>query len=89
MEVDGDFTWGRRVDKPFDLNEIDFTVKKGDFVCIIGDVGAGKSSLLSAINGDMISIPKGTPMPIKKNYEGLGAIDKPVVRVQGKISFVE
>ena len=30
------------------------TIKKGEFVCIIGDVGAGKSSLLNAIIGELI-----------------------------------
>jgi ABC-type molybdenum transport system ATPase subunit/photorepair protein PhrA len=36
------------------LKDIDLKVKKGEFVCIIGDVGAGKSSLLSSIIGDLI-----------------------------------
>jgi ABC-type uncharacterized transport system ATPase component len=36
------------------LQEIDLQVKKGEFVCIIGDVGAGKSSLISALIGDML-----------------------------------
>ena len=27
---------------------------KGEFVCIIGDVGSGKSSLLSTLIGDML-----------------------------------
>jgi ABC-type lipoprotein export system ATPase subunit len=40
------------------LKDIDFQVKKGEFVCVIGDVGSGKSSLLNAINGDMIYLPK-------------------------------
>jgi ABC-type branched-subunit amino acid transport system ATPase component len=31
-------------------------VKKGEFICVIGDVGAGKTSLLKAIVGDMIYI---------------------------------
>lgn len=31
-------------------------VKKGSFVCIIGEVGSGKSSLLSAIIGDMLHL---------------------------------
>ena len=30
------------------------TIKQGEFVCIIGDVAAGKSSLLSALIGDML-----------------------------------
>jgi ABC-type lipoprotein export system ATPase subunit len=28
--------------------------KHGEFVCIIGDVGSGKSSLLSSIIGDLL-----------------------------------
>ena len=40
------------------LKEINLEVRKGEFICVIGDVGAGKSSLFSAINGDMIFVPK-------------------------------
>lgn len=29
-------------------------MRKGEFVCIIGDVGAGKTSLLKSIIGDLI-----------------------------------
>ena len=36
------------------LKDIGINIKKGEFVCIIGDVGSGKSSLLNAINGEMI-----------------------------------
>ena len=36
------------------LKDIELKVKKGEFVCIIGDVAAGKSSLLSSIIGDLI-----------------------------------
>lgn len=35
------------------LKDIDLKVKRGEFVCIIGDVGSGKSSLLSSILGDL------------------------------------
>mmetsp|Transcript_14745 Transcript_14745/g.10648 ORF Transcript_14745/g.10648 Transcript_14745/m.10648 type:complete len:92 (+) Transcript_14745:283-558(+) len=35
------------------LKDIGLTIKHGEFVCIIGDVGSGKSSLLSAILGDL------------------------------------
>ena len=34
---------------------MDLNIKKGEFICIIGAVGSGKSSLLSAITGDMIA----------------------------------
>jgi ABC-type cobalamin/Fe3+-siderophores transport system ATPase subunit len=39
-----------------DLKNIEFKVKKGNFVCIVGDVGCGKTSLLQALNGEMIYI---------------------------------
>ena len=38
------------------LKDINVEIKHGEFVCIIGDVGSGKSSLLSAIIGDMLYI---------------------------------
>ncbi|GAO49019.1 hypothetical protein SAICODRAFT_7613 [Saitoella complicata NRRL Y-17804] len=38
------------------LEDIDFKVKRGEFVCIVGAVGSGKSSLLSAIVGDMTTV---------------------------------
>jgi len=40
------------------LKDINLEVRKGEFICVIGDVGAGKSSLFSAINGDMIFVPE-------------------------------
>lgn len=33
------------------LNEVNFTVAKGEFLCIVGPSGCGKSTLLSAIGG--------------------------------------
>jgi len=42
------------LDQHLTLKGIDLTVKHGEFVCIIGDVGSGKSSLLSALIGDML-----------------------------------
>lgn len=45
-------------DQHLHLKNIDLTIKKGEFVCIIGDVGSGKSNLLNAINGEMIYVPE-------------------------------
>lgn len=36
------------------LKEVNLKIKKGEFVCVIGDVGSGKSSLLSSIVGDLL-----------------------------------
>ena len=35
------------------LKDIDFSVRKGSFVCIVGQVGAGKSSLLKSLLGEL------------------------------------
>ena len=40
----------------FILENLDFTVKKGEFVGIVGQVGSGKSSTLSAIMGEMTKV---------------------------------
>ena len=39
--------------KPFELKDIELEVKKGSFFAVIGQVGSGKSSLISAILGEM------------------------------------
>lgn len=39
--------------EPFSLNGLSFSVKRGELLCVIGSVGAGKSSLLSALAGVM------------------------------------
>ena len=38
------------------LQSIDFQAARGEFICIIGDVGAGKTSLLKSIVGDLVYI---------------------------------
>ena len=40
--------------KLYALKNINFTVKEGQFVCIIGEVGSGKSSLVQALLNNMI-----------------------------------
>ena len=40
------------------LKNLNLEVKRGEFICVIGDTGAGKSSLLNAIIGDMIYVPE-------------------------------
>ena len=38
------------------LKDISLSVVPGELVCIIGDVGCGKSSLLSALIGDLLYV---------------------------------
>lgn len=51
------------------LRNLDITIRKGEFVCVIGDVGSGKTSLFSAVIGDMIYLPE-------KEIEEFGGPDK-------------
>lgn len=36
------------------LKELALNVKQGEFVCVIGDVGSGKTSLLNCMTNDML-----------------------------------
>ncbi|KAI0272641.1 hypothetical protein BC834DRAFT_840866 [Gloeopeniophorella convolvens] len=49
---DGEFAWSKDATSPT-LEGINVVARKGELVGIVGRVGAGKSSLLSAIIGDM------------------------------------
>lgn len=52
---DATFTWDKNQDKNV-LENINFTANKGELTCIVGRVGAGKSSMLQAILGDLWKI---------------------------------
>lgn len=47
------------VDQNMALKELNLNIKHGEFVCIIGDVGSGKSSLLNSIIGDLLYLDEG------------------------------
>ena len=38
------------------LKDINLNIKKGEFVCIVGEVGAGKSSMINSLVGNMIYV---------------------------------
>ncbi|KIW27349.1 uncharacterized protein PV07_07093 [Cladophialophora immunda] len=52
---DATFTWDKNAGKNV-LQNINFNANKGELTCIVGRVGAGKSSLLQAILGDLHKI---------------------------------
>ena len=60
-------------DVQLNLTDINFTIKKGELVCIVGGIGAGKSSLLYSLLGEM------------KYRESLG---QPKITVNGTMSLV-
>jgi ATP-binding cassette subfamily C (CFTR/MRP) protein 1 len=49
---DGTFSWDRHSERNA-LEDINFRAAKGELTCVIGRVGAGKSSFLQAILGDL------------------------------------
>jgi ABC-type multidrug transport system fused ATPase/permease subunit len=49
---DGTFSWNRHENKTA-LKDINFSASKGELSCIVGRVGAGKSSFLQSILGDL------------------------------------
>ncbi|KAJ4304167.1 ATP-binding cassette glutathione S-conjugate transporter ycf1 [Collariella sp. IMI 366227] len=52
---DGSFSWNRHEDKTV-LKNINFSAHKGDLSCVVGRVGAGKSSLLQSVLGDLFKV---------------------------------
>lgn len=51
---DADFSWS--MDEEPVLKDINIKIKKGQLIAVVGQVGAGKSSLISAILGEMYNI---------------------------------
>lgn len=51
----GSFSWNRHEDKAA-LKDINFSARKGELSCVVGRVGAGKSSFLQSILGDLWKI---------------------------------
>ncbi|TEA16194.1 Metal resistance protein YCF1 [Colletotrichum sidae] len=52
---DGTFSWNRHETREA-LKDINFTAYKGELSCVVGRVGAGKSSFLQSILGDLWKI---------------------------------
>ena len=46
----------KNLSKFLTIRDVDLEFRRGEFVCIIGDVGSGKSSLLNSLIGDLIYV---------------------------------
>lgn len=51
--VHGEFSWNTKANTESTLADINLSLKKGELLAVVGRVGAGKSSLLSAVLGEM------------------------------------
>ncbi|XP_071784449.1 ATP-binding cassette sub-family C member 8-like isoform X1 [Asterias amurensis] len=58
LRVRGNFIWDESANTPT-LRDIDLDIPKGKLTMVIGQVGSGKSSLLSAILGEMTTVSGG------------------------------
>lgn len=56
------FKW--TTDDDFSLKDVNFKAKKHNLVAVVGSVGSGKTSLLSAILGDMLKIHGSTVVTV-------------------------
>ena len=52
----GTFKWSASPVAPTILHDLDFSARKGELSCIVGRVGCGKSSFISAFLGDMYKV---------------------------------
>ena len=52
---DATFSWDRHAERNA-LEDINFSASKGELTCIVGRVGAGKSSFLQALLGDLYKV---------------------------------
>ena len=86
------------VRKSIILKSLDLKIFEGEFVCIIGEVGSGKSSLISAIIGDMLFLDNETILELgdktmdEKTHEQLcdrSMLVKDVVRLGGSVGLVQ
>lgn len=53
----GTFKWSSAQQAPTVLHNINFSARKGELSCLVGRVGCGKSSFISALLGDMYKLP--------------------------------
>ncbi|CAI2363872.1 unnamed protein product [Moneuplotes crassus] len=89
---------GLTLGNSIELKNINLQISKGEFVCIIGQVGSGKSSLLSAILGDMLYLSDETIQAyqhrvlddgLRRELHEAQQREASVIRLGGSVSYVQ
>jgi ABC-type transport system involved in cytochrome bd biosynthesis fused ATPase/permease subunit len=73
----------KKLESIITLKNINISVTKGELICVIGDVGSGKSSLLQTLIGDLLYV---SPSQILK-YGGSSGLEKEIVDSEQIESF--
>ena len=63
---------GRKLENIVCLKDITVKIPKGSFVCVVGKIGCGKTSLIQAMLGEMLPISD----EIINSYKGKGDMSK-------------
>ena len=66
-----------QIDEKFRLKNINIEIKKGEFVCILGKSGSGKSSLLLSVLGELFAINSGEFQKLKKENNEINFDNEP------------
>ncbi|CAI2362993.1 unnamed protein product [Moneuplotes crassus] len=77
--------------KKFRLSNISFEIFRSELICIIGEVGSGKSSLLSAILGEMWEIENKDLSEFSDQIQSNPSMkaNQQVLEISGSISYVQ
>ncbi|CAI2359203.1 unnamed protein product [Moneuplotes crassus] len=88
----------KKLTDSIELKDINLKIHKGEFICIIGEVGSGKSSLLSAILGDMLYLSDETievnqdrilDEELRKELIRAALTEQSIVKLGGSISYAQ
>ena len=80
------------------LKDISLQIKRGELICVVGEVGAGKSSLISSIIGELLYLDNDTLSKYsmlqmsnhtKDKLYSISNSHKNIIRLNGSVSLVQ
>ena len=63
------------------LKTINLNIKPGEFVCVVGEIGSGKSSLLNCLLGDLKFV--------RQARNGLEELKGSPITIRGSVAYVQ